>query len=168
MVYMVIKNFYSYLNIILIIFFSTLPGVASPFEYKYSKNWKYVYHKHNESSYQHAYCSKVGGIEEYLLPDKTRVDCLTETHAIEFDFANKKYEAVGQALHYAIMTGKKPGIVLILDKDYFDKQIYYYNRLVKIGEIYDIKVDYVTEDILNLNKEQMCSYKDCKCHKKKK
>ena len=66
------------------------------------------------------------------------------------------------------MTGKKPGIVLILDKDYFDKQIYYYNRLVKIGEIYDIKVDYVTEDILNLNKEQMCSYKDCKCHKKKK
>ena len=25
---------------------------------------------------------------EYKNPDKTRVDCLTETHAVEFDFAN--------------------------------------------------------------------------------
>ena len=139
---------------------------AQPFDYKYPKKPRaYVWHAHNEASYQRAYCSVHGGVEEYVLPDKTRVDCLTDTHAIEFDFADKKYEAVGQALHYAVMTGKKPGIVLILDKKYQDRQMHYYDRLVNIGKHYGIKVEYVTEDILNLDKNGKCPYKDCKCNK---
>ena len=163
---MVIKKICSFLNLLLIIVLLTIsPTIAVPFEYKYSKNWKYVYHKHNESSYQHAYCSAVGGVEEYVLSDRTRVDCLTDTHAIEFDFADKKYEAVGQALHYAVMTDKKPGIVLILDKKYQDRQMHYYNRLVKIGEVYGILVEYVTDDILNLDENGKCPYKECKCNR---
>ena len=156
-----------YLLTILILFTLMLPVLASqPFDYRFPKKSRaYVWHPHNESSYQHAYCSAVGGIEEYELSDRTRVDCLTDTHAIEFDFADKKYEAVGQALHYAVMTGKKAGIVLILDKKYLDRQMHYYNRLVNIGKKYDIMVEYVTDDILNLNKESKCPYKDCKCNK---
>jgi len=78
---------------------------ASAFEYGYtSDGFKYVIHKHNESSYQHAWCSEHNGIEEYENSDFTRVDCLTDTHAIEFDFANKLAESIGQALHYSFMT----------------------------------------------------------------
>jgi hypothetical protein len=40
---------------------------------------------------------------------------LTETHAIEFEFGNKWAEVVGQSSYYALQTGKKPGIVLILE-----------------------------------------------------
>ena len=50
-----------------------------------------------------------------VLSDGTRCDCLTDTHAIEFDFGSGWAEAVGQSAYYAIQTGKKAGIVLILE-----------------------------------------------------
>jgi len=40
---------------------------------------------------------------------------VTDTHAIEFDFGDLWSEAVGQSAYYAIQTGKKAGIVLILE-----------------------------------------------------
>lgn len=141
-----------------------LPACASPFDYRYSKNWRYVYHPHNESSYQHAWCSAHNGIEEYENSDKTRVDCLTDTHAVEFDFANKYYEAIGQALHYGVMTGKKPKVVLILDSKYLNQQMKYFERVKRIGEVYNIDVEYVSDEILNLDKEGKCPYIDCKCN----
>ena len=52
---------------------------------------------------------------EVLLPDGSRCDCLTETHAIEFDFGGNWVEAIGQSAYYALQTGKKAGIVLILE-----------------------------------------------------
>lgn len=67
-----------------------------------------------ERDYQKAWCDAHGGTMEVVLPDKTRVDCLTETHAIEFEFAPKWAEAIGQSLHYAALTGKRPGVVLIM------------------------------------------------------
>ncbi len=137
------------------------PVQSDTFDYVTAKNgYKYVIHAHNESSFQHAHCSSINGIEEFELPDKTRVDCLTEEYAIEYDFANKKYEAVGQVLHYAVMTGKKPKIVLILDNKYKEKQMYYVRRLQKIGKVYRFEVEYISEDILN-----ECPYLDCKCKK---
>lgn len=61
-----------------------------------------------------------GGQVEVRLPDKTRCDCITKTHAVEFDFANKWAEAIGQSLYYSLQTGKRAGVVLILEdpKDY--------------------------------------------------
>lgn len=76
----------------------------------------YAAHLYPEKDYQNKWCAEHGGITEYRLSDKTRVDCLTETHAIEFDFAKKWAEAVGQSLYYALKTGKHPGIVLIIEK----------------------------------------------------
>jgi hypothetical protein len=46
-----------------------------------------------------------------VLSDKTRCDCVTDTHAIEFDFGSNWVEAVGQGLHYSAITKKKAGIV---------------------------------------------------------
>ena len=90
---------------------------------------------YNEAYYQELWCTEQKGQMEYVLPDFTRVDCLTEDHAIEFDFANKWAESIGQALHYGMMTGKKPGIVLIIEKP---KQFVYYNRIVPLCEKYGI------------------------------
>ena len=66
-----------------------------------------------ESDYVKADCM---GIIEFRLDDGTRVDCLDVDTAWEYDFAPKWAEAIGQSLHYSRMTGKKPGIVLIMDK----------------------------------------------------
>lgn len=99
---------------------------------------------------------------EYENSDFTRIDCLTKTHAVEFDFANKWHESVGQALHYGIMTGKKPMVVLILDEP--EKQMVYYNRVKRIGKKYKFDVEYVTNDILHIDGNDKCLNPMCKCH----
>ena len=38
------------------------------------------------------------------MPDGARCDILTETHAIEVDFADKWAEAFGQSLNYAMQN----------------------------------------------------------------
>lgn len=126
-----------------------------------------VHHAHNESSYQHAYCAKHKGIEEFILPDKTRVDCLTDKHAIEFDFSNKWAEAIGQALHYGLMTGKTPKVIQILDEKHKQRQRVYFERIRFLGQKYNFAVEFISDEILNLNKQNQCGNKNCKCRKKK-
>ena len=69
-------------------------------------------HLHSEKWYQKKHCL---GKTEVVLPDETRCDCVTDTHAIEFDFGPKWAEAIGQALNYGLQTGKRPGVYLILE-----------------------------------------------------
>ncbi len=68
----------------------------------------------SERDHQLPFCESQGGTAEVILNDHTRVDCLTNTHAIEVDYAKKWAEAIGQALHYSLMTGKSPGIAFIV------------------------------------------------------
>lgn len=49
-------------------------------------------HLYLEKDYQAYWCNANNGVMEYKLPDYTRVDCLTNSHAIEFDFAPKVYK----------------------------------------------------------------------------
>ena len=58
--------------------------------------------------------ARMGGIAEYRLPDRSRVDILTQCLAIEVDWCKKYPEAIGQALYYAIMTERQPAILLLL------------------------------------------------------
>ncbi|HIE73089.1 MAG TPA: hypothetical protein EYQ06_02245, partial [Flavobacteriales bacterium] len=49
----------------------------------------------NEDYYNRLFCKEMGGQAEYVLPDRSRVDCLTSTHAFEADWAQglKVYES---------------------------------------------------------------------------
>ena len=69
-----------------------------------------------EKAYQNDWCIQQQGQPEVRLPDGTRADCITATHAIEFDFGKKWAESIGQSLYYSLQTGKNAGIVLILEK----------------------------------------------------
>lgn len=93
---------------------------------------------HPERWYQEQWCKDAGGQAEVRLPDGTRCDCLTDTHAIEFDFGNKWAESIGQALYYGIQTGKKPGVVLILESQ---KDYKYWIRLNTVIQHYGIGID---------------------------
>lgn len=68
----------------------------------------------SESEIRDEWCAAQGGRAEVVLSDGTRADCVTATHAVEVEWAENWYEAVGQALHYARLTGKRAGIVLLL------------------------------------------------------
>ena len=66
-----------------------------------------------EADYADIWCAERSGTR-FVLPDRTRVDCLTKTHAVEVDYARKWFEAVGQSLHYARMTKRRAGILLLI------------------------------------------------------
>lgn len=102
-------------------------------------------HAFFEKEYQAKWCSQHNGIQEYILKDKTRVDCLLADYAIEFDFAEKWHSAIGQALYYSIQTNKQPGIVLILE----DKtDISYLKRLKIVANKFNIKIWILNQEYL--------------------
>lgn len=93
--------------------------------------------KKKEKDYQQEWCSSRGK-SEYRLPDRTRVDCLTDTHAIEFDWAKKWHEGIGQSLFYSLHTGKRAGVVLIARKR---KDYKYWIRLNSTIDHHELPID---------------------------
>ncbi len=88
-----------------------------------------------ESDYVKYHCK---GKIEYVLPNKTRIDCLTDTHAIEYDWGKKWAEAIGQSLYYSAMTNKKAGIVLIVNERTKDR---YLKRVMKAVNDKNLDID---------------------------
>ncbi len=95
-------------------------------------------HQYLEKEYQSQWCTANKGITEKILQDGARVDCITNEYAIEFDFANKWAESVGQALYYSISLNKPAGIVLIMENPQKDER--YLKRLNAVAQKYNIKV----------------------------
>ena len=99
----------------------------------------YAKRLHPEKWYQNKWCSEQKGRAEFVLPDNTRCDCLTNTHAIEFDFGDKWAEAIGQSLYYSLQTGKRAGVVLILEDP--KKDYKYWLRLNSTIEYFKLPID---------------------------
>jgi hypothetical protein len=93
--------------------------------------------KHPEAFYQEIWCNQHQGVHEYVLEDRTRVDCLTDQFAVELDFARKWYSGVGQSLHYARKTGKSAGLVLIVVEE---RDLIYTARAKDLIEFYDLPI----------------------------
>ena len=94
-----------------------------------------LFGKQSERYYQEKFAREIGGQVEVVMKDGTRCDILTATHAIEVDFAKKWAEAIGQSLNYAIHTGKRPGVALILLSPSDNK---YIERVRKISAEYSL------------------------------
>jgi hypothetical protein len=94
--------------------------------------------EHLEKWYQEKWCKAQKGQVEVVLPDGTRCDCVTDTHAIEFDFGNNWAEAIGQSAYYSLQAKKKAGIVLILETI---KDRKYWIRLNTTIEHFNLPID---------------------------
>lgn len=95
-------------------------------------------HLYKEADYQQAWCGYHNGSLEVVQDDFVRVDCVTKTHSIEFDFSSKWAESVGQSEYYALKTHKKAGIVLIMENPETDK--YYLQRVLTLAKKYKLDV----------------------------
>lgn len=71
--------------------------------------------KHPVEWYQNQWCRDHNGQTDIIMPDQTTCDCVTETHAIEYDFGKDWAKSLGHALNDRFLTGKRGGIVLILE-----------------------------------------------------
>ena len=94
--------------------------------------------KHPEKYYQDKWCKENNGKTEVVFSDGSRCDCLTDKYAVEVDFAPKWAEAIGQVLHYAALTGKKPKILLI---QHNKKDQVYYDRLMKTIDYWCLQIE---------------------------
>ena len=91
-----------------------------------------------EAHYQEIAAKKYSGQTEVTVPDGTRCDIVTETHAIKVDFADKWAEAIGQCLNYSFQLNKKAGILLILESPKDEKHLI---RVQSIIEHYKLPID---------------------------
>ena len=91
----------------------------------------------SESWYQDVWCLGKGGEVEHRLDDGRRIDCLTQTHAIEVEFARKWPEAVGQSLDYSMLTGKQAGVVLVVRKK---DELIHWQRLNNLIQHYQLPI----------------------------
>ena len=100
----------------------------------------------NEAFYSDKFCKEMSGMSEHVLKDLSRVDCLTDTHAYEFDWADgmKVYEAIGQSLYYASETGKEPGIYLLIRKKNSEKHI---RKVKRVIEAFELPIKLIITDI---------------------
>lgn len=117
-----------------------------------SLNLNAQYAKQKEVYYQNLFAKDINGQTEVVLNDKASVDIVTDTYAIEVDFAPKWAESIGQCLYYGIMMNKKPGILLVVDGN---KEQRYINRVLYTAEYYHITVwilDYQTNKYKLLTK----------------
>ena len=100
----------------------------------------------NEDYYNRQFCTEESGQAEYRLSDLSRVDCLTDTHAFEADWADglKVYESIGQSLYYSAETGKKPGILLLIRKNSFEKHV---RKVKRVIERWNLPIKLVIRDV---------------------
>lgn len=100
--------------------------------------------KKKEVYFQMIFANAIYGETEIVLEDYTRVDILTDTFAIEVDFAKKWSESIGQSLYYSEMTNKKAGILLIINGE---KEKRYLDRLMRVAIKHDITVWVIDYDL---------------------
>lgn len=108
-------------------------------------------HPYKEKEYQFKWCAAENGVTEYELDDLTRVDCLTDKYAVEFDFAYKWAECIGQAIYYGKKTNKRPACALILENPEKDqkyvKRLNYATKKIRRFKIFLIDINYMQKSI---------------------
>ena len=113
------------------------------------------YNLQSEKDFQNAF-NRVyfQGRAEMEVPVKYgRIDLLTGDYAIEVDKIDKFHEGIGQALHYARETGKKPGLAIyITDPTEYDLEKLKYVR--RLCQTLGIKVWYINEELEKAHKKK--------------
>ena len=100
-------------------------------------------HFKTERYFQDIWCNSKSGQTEVIMSDKTRCDCIIEEdgieYAVEVDFSSngKWYEGISQALHYAMLTGKQPGLLLIIERD---SDLEFVKRAMDLIEFYKLGI----------------------------
>ena len=115
-------------NIVRIIIFLLLliliPGVA-------------ISGKRSIKYYKQRWCNKLSGTTDLLHHDVV-LDCSTHDYIFIFEYSYRWRNAIGRALYFSLETGKRSGIVLILEKK---REQFYFRQLKNLVSYFSIPVD---------------------------
>ena len=83
---------------------------------------------------------------EVRLWDATRVDMLSDDTAWEVDWSHKWAEGIGQALYYAAVTRKRPGLVLLVRDMDRDRRYVYRAQTVCAKHGIELRIEVLRKD----------------------
>lgn len=96
-----------------------------------------------EAQWRDALMNKLGGQHEVVV-EGGRIDVMTDTEVFELDWPHKWHEGLGQALHYADATGKKPVLALISYSQGLDNlqpaSVERFNMVERVCEKQDVRL----------------------------
>jgi len=96
------------------------------------------YSQQLERYYRNGFATIMNGQQDVRIPSTgRRVDIVTDTFAIEVDFAEKWSQSVGQTLYYSEKLNKKAGILLVVNGMFDDR---YVKRLMSVAYKHNITV----------------------------
>ena len=78
----------------------------------------------NEAEYKKEWCAKYNGEVDYKTQETNTVDCITDTHAIEFEYGKNWNTAIRKSRQQSMSVGKTPGVVLILENSKDEEYLY--------------------------------------------
>lgn len=112
-----------------------------------------------EKYYRNGFATIMKGQQEVRLPNRRSVDIVTDTFAIEVEFANKWTQSIGQSLDYAKSLNKKAGILLIIEgikTDRYVKElmdfIVFYHLPIKVWIMNSVDDSWGTVEIITETK----------------
>jgi hypothetical protein len=113
------------------------------------------YSQQLERYYRNGFATIMKGQQEVRLPNRRVVDIVTDTFAIEVEFANKWTQSIGQSLDYAKTLNKKAGILIIIEGIKTDKYvtelmdfIVFYRLPIKVWVMDSVDDSWGTVDII--------------------
>lgn len=90
--------------------------------------------------YSARWCESVKGEHQVRMTDGTIADCVTSDTVYEVEFAKDHYQGIGQSLHYAAVSKKKPGLVIVV-RNQDDER--HYKRVENSILYHDLKIELV-------------------------
>lgn len=93
----------------------------------------------NTQKFTDKWCSTYQGETRIEMVDGSFVDCVIKNQVIEIEKVSKWKEGLISVLHYARLSGKKPGLVLIKDGRDFERNL---NDFKALLNFYLLRVDF--------------------------
>ena len=93
-----------------------------------------------EAEWRDGNAQRYGARAEVRLWDDTRCDLVSETHAIEIDWAYKGWSSFAKSIWYAGQLRLKPGIILLVRTGEIERDRRMVYRLLYVAAKYDIDI----------------------------
>lgn len=94
--------------------------------------------KRSFNYYKQRWCHKLSGRTDILHHDVV-LECATNDYIFIFEYSYRWKNAIGKALYYSLETGKRSGIVLILEKK---REQFYYKQMKNLISYFSLPIDF--------------------------
>lgn len=102
-----------------------------------------------QAKYLQAWCAMNNGIEKQLIKNEPDLTCVTNTHTVSVDVAEKWDRSIGLALQYNMLINKPVKVILVVEKPSDFELV---NRVKTVLKEPNFTVEYVTPDSLQIDK----------------